>query len=334
MPIEFECPGCHAILRVPDDAAGKQAQCPRCDQVVTVLGGSPGAEGVEAGPTVPPPPLGEQPSPPGSPEVNPYAPPQVQTSFLTPVDRGVITPQTISFEETFKATWRLFLDNFGPFVGMGAILFGIGFASNLVMNVASFIFIAMEENVGAATIIFAAIELLFLVFGMVLNAYLQAGMLRYSIELAKGMRPAFGRIFLPINQFFGFVAVSFLLWLIVFAGLILLIIPGIILMLMFFCAPAVYLDGKGGILESFGVSRTITRGNRLTIFALFVVNSLLLVLATLVTCGLAAIVGPPFFALLTAVIYTHCAGLFGSARPPLVYVPAANWTPPASPGPQ
>ena len=33
MPIEFVCPGCRNVLRVPDEHAGKQARCPECQLV-------------------------------------------------------------------------------------------------------------------------------------------------------------------------------------------------------------------------------------------------------------------------------------------------------------
>lgn len=33
MPIEFHCPTCGQMLRVPDTAAGKQAKCPGCQQI-------------------------------------------------------------------------------------------------------------------------------------------------------------------------------------------------------------------------------------------------------------------------------------------------------------
>jgi hypothetical protein len=33
MPIEFTCPGCQNLLRVPDEHAGKQARCPECQQL-------------------------------------------------------------------------------------------------------------------------------------------------------------------------------------------------------------------------------------------------------------------------------------------------------------
>jgi hypothetical protein len=41
MPIELTCSGCGQTLRVPDDAAGKQARCPACQQVQPIPGGAP-----------------------------------------------------------------------------------------------------------------------------------------------------------------------------------------------------------------------------------------------------------------------------------------------------
>jgi hypothetical protein len=40
MSIEFRCPNCGALLRVPDDTAGHQAQCPECQHVSTVAADS------------------------------------------------------------------------------------------------------------------------------------------------------------------------------------------------------------------------------------------------------------------------------------------------------
>ncbi len=36
MPIEFNCPSCDAIIRVPDNAAGGKGKCPRCTKRLTV----------------------------------------------------------------------------------------------------------------------------------------------------------------------------------------------------------------------------------------------------------------------------------------------------------
>lgn len=331
MAIEFQCPACQAILRVPDDAAGKQAKCPRCGQVVTVLGSQPRQPDSGIGPAVPPPPSGPTISP-GSADFNPYAPPQTQVSYMSPVDRGVIEPQIISFGETFNITWRLFFDNMGPYLGMGAMVFGISFLMNILTTVANVAFVGVGDEEAFAFL--GIFMFLVLLLAIAVNLWLQGGMLRYSIELAKGMRPSFGRVFLPINLFLGYLAVSLILGLVIFAGFVLLIIPGIILMLMFYCAPAAYLDGKAGIMEAFTVSRNITRGNRLTILGLMLANMFLALVAIVVTCGLAGLLTAPFFNLLIAVIYTRCAGLFASARPAMAQASSMAWVPASPPNMQ
>ncbi|MCU0961955.1 MAG: hypothetical protein MUF48_17815, partial [Pirellulaceae bacterium] len=71
MPIDFPCSVCGQMLRVGDDASGRQARCPNCQSVMTVPGGG-------ATPAAPEPaawnPFAE--SPVGADASNPYAAPQ------------------------------------------------------------------------------------------------------------------------------------------------------------------------------------------------------------------------------------------------------------------
>src|SRR5688572_14307093 len=50
MSIEFRCPHCQRLLRVPDGSQGKQAQCPQCQAMVQVP-----AAGTPPPPQMPPP---------------------------------------------------------------------------------------------------------------------------------------------------------------------------------------------------------------------------------------------------------------------------------------
>ena len=36
MPIEFHCSGCNKLLRVPDNSAGRKAQCPSCEAILDI----------------------------------------------------------------------------------------------------------------------------------------------------------------------------------------------------------------------------------------------------------------------------------------------------------
>lgn len=81
MPIEFRCPECQKLLRVGDDAAGKQAKCPGCGTPVNVPNATaPPLPPVGDSPFGPPPsdPYGMPPLPPPLPAGdNPYASPSL-----------------------------------------------------------------------------------------------------------------------------------------------------------------------------------------------------------------------------------------------------------------
>lgn len=80
MPIEFRCSQCGKRLRVPDNAAGRQAKCPECANVQGVPGPLPAAPAAPAG--VETAPLGDSlwqealPGPSFADAGNPYAAPQ------------------------------------------------------------------------------------------------------------------------------------------------------------------------------------------------------------------------------------------------------------------
>ena len=100
MPIEFPCPNCSAVLRTPEEAAGKKARCPKCGTIADVPldsvpqapsptpetpAGDPtaGMESPFGAPEKPAfeSPFGDQPAPAkpqamGADPANPYAPPQ------------------------------------------------------------------------------------------------------------------------------------------------------------------------------------------------------------------------------------------------------------------
>ena len=84
MPIEFRCSACDKLLRVPDDAAGKQAKCPECGEIIDV----PPPDS----PAAPPPaadqfapsggpwssgPAAQKPAPGGPDDTNPFASPSM-----------------------------------------------------------------------------------------------------------------------------------------------------------------------------------------------------------------------------------------------------------------
>ena len=95
MPIEFRCTRCYTLLRTKEEAAGRQFNCPKCGETLTVPAPEVGAAG--------PAPAGgaEQPATapatlPGE-EVNPYqAPESVEASWQPPPHGGPNGPAIAS----------------------------------------------------------------------------------------------------------------------------------------------------------------------------------------------------------------------------------------------
>ena len=86
MPIEFRCTRCYTLLRTKEEAAGRQFDCPKCGETLTVPapevglpGPAPagGAEQLATAPTTRP---GE--------EVNPYQAPESAEASWQPPPRG------------------------------------------------------------------------------------------------------------------------------------------------------------------------------------------------------------------------------------------------------
>jgi phage FluMu protein Com len=159
MPIEIRCPKCEKLLRVPDNAAGKQARCPECQEIVPVPAASEPTTAPLSTP-VPTPgssfpvqssanPFGDASPPPASGSFKPATDPSnpyAASGFVesAPISQGGLRHETVTMNEIFTATMQLFQANLGPFVIIGVLVFAVhagislvGFAINFGTGVLS-----------------------------------------------------------------------------------------------------------------------------------------------------------------------------------------------------
>ena len=105
MPIEFRCPNCGRLLRTPDDAVGRQAQCPGCGGLATVP-----AAGQQAAFTPPPPGTGS-----AAGDTSPFAtPPPSENPYQSPAPPGSPGASGSPFSLDVAAAQRLS----GPAIGL------------------------------------------------------------------------------------------------------------------------------------------------------------------------------------------------------------------------
>ena len=101
-----------------------------------------------------------------------------------------------------------------------------------------------------------------------LSAYIQVGIALYCLEIYKGKNVGLETIF---SRFNGFKPIIFMLiyTLIVFLGLILLVVPGIILGLMYSQIFFILADDPGiGVIEAFNLSNKMMKNNMWQFFML------------------------------------------------------------------
>ncbi|MEK9185685.1 MAG: YciC family protein, partial [Patescibacteria group bacterium] len=102
------------------------------------------------------------------------------------------------------------------------------------------------------------------------------------LRISDGEKPKFNDIFKEYSLFWKFLGVSILMPIVVFVGLILLIVPGIIWAVRFSLAPLILVDTKIGPIASMKESWAITRGNFWKMLGFWIVIGLINLLGLLI----------------------------------------------------
>jgi hypothetical protein len=87
MPIEFRCPSCQRLLRVPDGTAGKSARCPGCGDTIAIPGAGP------------------EPTPPQQTAASPFAPGSPAAAHAPPLVPDASLPAGASVSAGAPSSW-------------------------------------------------------------------------------------------------------------------------------------------------------------------------------------------------------------------------------------
>jgi phage FluMu protein Com len=302
MPIEFRCSQCNKLLRTADDTAGKKAKCPECGTVMTIPEAPAAAAAAAAGGS----PFGAAPPPPSFPPDtgNPYqSPGQYEPSgpgeYQPPVSKG-----TLDFNDIFSRTWTIFKQQWGMCVGVFVLFAVIRFVFNIVVGQGSqFVGVAARDKA-----VLIAVTLLANIVTIVFAAWLQVGLTKCFLKMAKGKTVEIGELFTGATHLLPILAASILFGIIVLLGFVALIVPGIILSLMFSQYYYLIIDRNASIIDSLKMSMDLTDGNKLMLFAIGLVAGIVGTLVTLLTCCLGGLVVGPYLTLMNAVIYYTLIG--------------------------
>lgn len=335
MTIEFSCSHCDKVLKTSDDKAGRRAKCPQCGEPITVpnpeveTSHDEGFDGFDE--------FDESESP-VSEEQSFLAsdPIREEDSFLAggTVDcpmcgatleanakkcahcgetlkasrSKVWGPRIISVGDVFSRSWELYKQNMGLCIGASCLAMMLYIFGAIGVSIIQLIFNVVVINVVGQELL----AVLVIPFGLLTQFavylilfYLQLGVQSVFLQIIQGRDPGIGELFSGWPFLWRMVLCSLVFSIVTVLGYILLIIPGIILVLMFWPYSYLLIDRDLPGIESFTESRKITSGNKLSMFLINLASFGIGVFGTILTLGIGAIFVFPYLAFLQGVAYAE-----------------------------
>lgn len=265
MSIEFTCPKCSQMLRVPDTAAGKQAKCPQCQSLVNIPADMAQPQQPEqpapqdpSFPNAPTSPFGEQKPPADIPSDNPYATsamPEGGYGSPTAVSSGPIRNVQVDAGDVFRHALECWKRDLGILIGATLV---VGVLSNLPGIPFSIAEAVLRQQGNEQAAIAVSISSIFVT--MPIQVYLSLGILSMGLASARNERVEFGMIFYKgpniLSKIVSLAVFNLLIIVSMFACC-----AGLIVMLFYWPFTLVMIDKNVGFGESFSLAREVTRGN-------------------------------------------------------------------------
>ena len=197
--------------------------------------------------------------------------------------------------EAVRFGWKVTLKNFWFLVVIMIIDFVLNGGSYTTNN---------SENIDSSVLTIAIIGgLAIAVFAMIVRI----GMKMIFIKLSRGEKTGFGELVAHYRRFWSYLGASILYGFVVTAGLILLVVPGIIWGIKYSMFSYLIVDKKMSALEALRESSKITMGEKWPLF-LFGLLSILIAIAGFLALGIGAFFAIPTIYLATAYIYLKLSG--------------------------
>jgi uncharacterized membrane protein len=180
--------------------------------------------------------------------------------------------KTFSIDEAVKIGWLKMQENFLFFIGL--FLFVLLYSSAL-----SALQLAVTRSNNLYSSVFAT---LFFILGCLISIIVSIGLIKITVKIVDGKKPLISDLYTGYPYFWRYLGGSLLYGLLVLAGFILLIIPGVYWMIKYFFVPYLIIDKNMSIRDSFKESAKMTESTKWSLFGFFAVQKTILYLGLLV----------------------------------------------------
>lgn len=232
---------------------------------------------------------------------NPFAAGQAGDAFQDSPSHTIYEPVPLDVGAVLQRAFELLRDNPGTVLGAAILAILPGFAlaiGDAVMQVV----VAQADDADLA-LGYSFVSLGVSLFSTILNLFLQLGLIRILLNVTRGHDAQIGMLLSEGGKFLNGLGASILLGIVVLVGVILLIVPGIIAAIGLQFALYMVVDRNLGPIEALSQSWTLTDGNKLNLFLINVVFSLLGIVMVCFTLGLGYLLVLPLMTLAQAVMY-------------------------------
>jgi predicted Zn finger-like uncharacterized protein len=282
LTIEFNCPNCNKALRTSDDKAGRLVKCPNCGNTLTV----PQTPG-------------------GAIELLPVGK-EFDEGTFEPSPRRSSAPIALDAGEVISTSWAIFKSQMGMLIG-GVVIVGVlGGLASLPANLIQFGLQNKLFGRDLVPMLFVA-YFGFLFLASLFQIYLTVGQTIFFLKIARGQPAEIGDLFRGGHYLLRAIGSSLLFGLMMVIGFILLIVPGIIVLLMFWPCIYVLVDTDAPGIECLSRAREITRNTWGTVCLLWLTTIGLSFLGMLACC-VGLFFTAPLSIMLFAVAYCRMTG--------------------------
>ena len=184
-----------------------------------------------------------------------------------------MTDKFLNFTDVLGYGWRVMKANFWFFVGLGFVFLIVTYIPTAIDMLARLLYLPRPA--------FVLLNIATTILGLVINTVLAIGLIKIALSFCDERKPPIGTLFDVWDCFWRYVGAGILYTLIIFGGLILLIIPGIIWAIKYSLCYYFVIDKGLGPVQAIKASGRTTTGVKWQLFGFFILCGLINMLGLL-----------------------------------------------------